>query len=173
MTTSPPTRRRPRRPVPPRLADVRPPDSRGHELVPHTADVGLLACAGDLVGLFEEAAAAFSELTADLTEDVPSGDRATESVTLCAHDLISLAFNWLNELVTVSELRRSAVTGARVECVDVAAEGAGTRLVATIDLVPFDGAAARRHTSVKSATFYRLSVRQFESGWQMTAYLDV
>jgi SHS2 domain-containing protein len=173
MTTSPPMKRRPGRPVPPRVADVRPLDSRGHELVPHTADVGLLACAGDLVGLFEEAAAAFSELTADLTENVPSGECATESVTLCAHDLISLAFSWLNELVTVSELRRSAVTGARVECVDVAAEGAGARLVATIHLVRFDGVTARRHTSVKSATFYRLSVRQSESGWRMTAYLDV
>lgn len=173
MTTSPPTQRPPRRPVPPRPADSRPPDSRGHELVPHTADVGLLARAGDLPGLFEEAAAAFSELTADLTESVPTGERAAESVTLCAHDLVSLAFSWLNELVAVSELRRSAVTGARVECVDVAAEGAGSRLVATIHLVPFDGASARRRSSVKSATFYRLSVRRFESGWQLTAYLDV
>lgn len=59
MATSPPMRRRPRRPLPPRAGDVRPLDSRGHELVPHTADVGLLARAGDLAGLFEEAAAAF------------------------------------------------------------------------------------------------------------------
>ena len=140
-----------------------PPDSRGHELVPHTADVGLLARAEDLAGLFEEAAAAFSELTADLT-NVPAGKRATESVALCAHDLISLAFSWLNELVTASELRRSAVTGARVECVDVAAEGAGARLVATIHLVPFDGVTARCRGSVKAATFYRLSVRQSEIG---------
>lgn len=173
MATSPPMRRRPRRPLPPRAGDVRPLDSRGHELVPHTADVGLLARAGDLAGLFEEAAAAFSDLTADLLENVPLGGRATESVTLCAHDLISLAFSWLNELVTVSELSRSAVTGARVECVDVAAEGAGARLVAAIHVVPFDGVTVRRRTSVKSATFYRLSVRRSESGWQMTAYLDV
>jgi SHS2 domain-containing protein len=166
-------RRRPRRPVPPRVADVRPLDSRGHELVPHTADVGLLARAGDLAGLFEEAAAAFSELTADLTENMPLGEPATESVTLSAHDLISLAFSWLNELVTVSELRRSAVTGARVEYVDVAAAGAGADLVAMIHLVPFDGVSARRRTSVKSATLYRLSVSRYESGWRMTAYLDV
>jgi hypothetical protein len=57
--------------------------------------------------------------------------------------------------------------------VDIAAVGAGARLVATIYLVPLDGVTARRHTSVKSATFYRLSVRQFESGWRLTAYLDV
>jgi SHS2 domain-containing protein len=173
VATDPPISQRRRRPVPPRLADLRPAASRGHELVPHTADVGLRARAGDLAGLFEEAAGAFADLTADLPENVPLGERATEAVTLCAHDLISLAFNWLNELVAVSELRRSAVTGARVERVDVAAEGAGCRLVATIYLVPFDGATARRRTSVKSATFYRLSVRQFDSGWQMTAYLDV
>jgi SHS2 domain-containing protein len=152
---------------------VHPPYQRGHELVPHTADVGLRACAGDLAELFEEAAAAFAELSADLPENVPLEACATEAVTLCAHDLVGLAFNWLNELVTVSELRRSAVTDTRVKRVDVAAEAAGSRLEATIYLVPFDGATARRRTSVKSATFYRLSVRQFGSGWQMTAYLDV
>ncbi|MGA2512811.1 MAG: archease [Candidatus Limnocylindrales bacterium] len=172
MTTSPPIRQ-PRRRVPPRVEDVQTLGPRGHEILPHTADVGLVARAGDLAGLFEEAAAAFSELTADITENVPSGGSATESVTLCAHDLTGLAFSWLNELVTAGELRRSAVTGAGVESVDVAAEGAGARLVATIRLAPFDGVAVMRRTSVKSATFYRLSVRRSESGWRMTAYLDV
>ena len=173
MTTNHPVSHRARQPASFRPADVRPPYRRGHELVPHTADVGLRARAGDLAGLFEEAAAAFSELTTDVPENVPLEACATQAVTLGAHDLVGLAFNWLNELVTVSELRGSAVTGTRVERVDVAAEGAGSRLEATISLVPFDGATARRRTSVKSATFYRLSVRRFESGWQMTAYLDV
>lgn len=142
--------------------------ARGHELVPHTADAGLRAWAPDLPALFEEAAAAVGELSADIVPYAPRG--IAQGIDLGAEDLPALAFAWLGELIGLVDVR-GAIAAAGVE--ELARHGRQWRLRASATFVPFDGGAVRRRADVKAPTYHRLAVEQTEGGWSMTAYLDI
>ncbi len=167
---------------------------RGHSPIEHTADVGLRASAADLAGLFEEAALALAEIAADAPRPAPAewamGGLVCERIALEAPDLAALAFAWLNELIGLADASRSALISAAVETVvpdraAVAAGGpagrdrarggvtpGGWRLAATACFVPF-GPGVRPRLGVKSATYHGLAVDGGETGWTLTAYLDV
>lgn len=150
---------------------------RGHRILPHTADAGIAAEGPTLEALFEEAAAAIAELSADLERagESDAGERPTarhlrRSVELAAPDLVGLAFAWLNELIGLVDVV-GAIVGCRVFAVDVGPDGA--RLRASVDLVPFDGVRVRRRADVKSATYHGLVVEPVVGGLRLTAYLDL
>lgn len=168
---------------------------RGHRILPHTADAGIAAEGPTLEALFEEAAAAIAELSADVEESGPgpAGEtgpgpgeaasagqtRSTEwppaehlrrSVEISAPDLVGLAFAWLNECIGLVDVA-GAIVGARVFAVDVGPNGA--RLRASVDLAPFDGRRVRRRADIKSATYHGLAVEPIDGGWTLTAYLDL
>ncbi len=150
-----------------------------HEILSHTADVGLRVEAPDLPALFGEAAAALAELAAD----VPAGARELppERVELEAADLVGLAYEWLNELIGLAEVRRAALVEARVERLEQVPpsgnpgdEASWTwRLDGAIRLARFEDGAARPRVGVKSATYHDLRVERSGAGWTLTAYLDV
>ncbi len=164
---------------------------RGHRILPHTADAGIAAEGPTLEALFEEAAAAVAELSADVdAAALAPGDGQAEargggaaaggsspraplvrrSVELSAPDLVGLAFAWLNECIGLVDVA-GAIVGCRVFAV---AEGPdGARLRASVDLVPFDGVRVRRRADVKSATYHGLAVERIPGGWSLTAYLDL
>ena len=153
--------------------------SRHHELVGHTADLGLTAAAPDLPSLFEEAALALAEASADIdpspaepgSRDAASG----EAIELEAGDLAALAYAWLNELIGLAQARGEALARTEVATVKEAPDN-GWRLVGRAWFVPFtagDGPGARARLDVKSATYHRLAVRRGRRGWRLTAYLDV
>ncbi len=143
---------------------------RGHELLPHTADAGLRARAADLPALFEEAAACLAELAADVDQGGAAGEHPIE---LDAEDLPALAFAWLNELISLADVRAAAIAGVRVTVVTVEPAGGRVGLKATVALVPY-GRRARPRVDVKSATYHRLAVEPDPGGgWVLTAYLDV
>ena len=142
--------------------------ARGHEFLPHTADAGLRAWAPDLPALFEEAAAALGELSADVAPHAPSG--IAQRIDLAAGDLPGLAFGWLGELIGLVDVR-GAIAGTSVD--ELAREGGQWRLQAWVTLLPFGGATVRRRADVKAPTYHRLAVEQTEGGWSMTAYLDI
>ena len=151
--------------------------ARRHELVGHTADVGLRAGAPDLDGVFEEAALALAEAAADV--DAPAsgrdgGDESAERVELEADDLAGLAYAWLNELIGLAQSRGQALAGTTVEAVEET--DPGWRLSARARFTPYaEGGAtgARARLDIKSATFHRLEVRSTRDGWHLVAYLDV
>jgi len=150
-----------------------------HEILSHTADVGLRVEAPDLVALFDEAAAALAELAADVPAGAP--ELPPERVELEAADLAGLAYEWLNELIGLADVRRAALVGGRVERLeqlpppgDPGDEGSWTwRLEGTVRLARFEGGAVRPRVGVKSATYHGLRVEPSGAGWTMTAYLDV
>lgn len=149
---------------------------RGHRILPHTADAGIAADGPTLEALFEEAAAAIAELSADVEAPEPSeageapGRHVRRSVELSAPDLVGLAFAWLNECIGLVDVV-GAIVGCRVFAVDVRSGEA--RLRASVDLVPFDGIRVRRRADVKSATYHGLAVEPVPGGWRLTAYLDL
>lgn len=147
---------------------------RRHTIVPHTADAGLLVAAPTLSSLFEEAASALASFTADVAPGTPAS--VWEAVELEAIDLPGLAYGWLNELVTLSDVHRGALVEATVDRID---EPAGSppdrswRLTGRIGLRPYASGGARARRQAKSATYHRLEVRHRGRRWTMLAYLDI
>jgi tRNA nucleotidyltransferase (CCA-adding enzyme) len=146
------------------------PSRRGHEPLPHTADVGLRAWGPTPAAAFEEAAMALGELTADVATDGGRASAGGERIEIEGRDLVGLAYAWLNELVGLIDVS-GALDMVRVETVSPSADG--WRLQATVDLVGFDGVLVRRGADVKSATYHGLDVVDEAGAWTITAYLDV
>jgi tRNA nucleotidyltransferase (CCA-adding enzyme) len=140
---------------------------RGHETLPHTADVGIRAVGPDLPALFEEAALAVGAIAADPGPGVAEAPIAVETVELDGADLPALAFAWLNELIGLVDINGPLVR-AEVRVVEPVA-GGGWRLRG---LAAFGGTAAAR-LDIKSATYHGLTVEPVPGGWRLTAYLDI
>jgi SHS2 domain-containing protein len=143
---------------------------RGHEMLPHTADVGLRAWGPTREEAFEEAAVALGELTAEVATGSQPVRERTRRIELEARDLPGLAFAWLNEIVGLVDLD-GAIRAVRVVGIEPIEEG--WRLTAALGLAPFDGALVRRRADVKSATYHGLAVEDQAGTWSVTAYLDV
>jgi len=142
--------------------------TRGHEPIPHTADVGLRAWGPSVADAFEEAAVGLVKLGLGR----PIGGRAGlwESIELEADDLEGLAYAWLNELIAIGEIHRAAVTAVA----DLRVEGPGpAQLVARVGLRRFAGSADRPLRHLKAATYHGLRVWPSGSGWTLVAYVDV
>jgi SHS2 domain-containing protein len=141
---------------------------RGHQVIGHTADVGLKATAADSAALFEEAASALAELSADVA--LPARLVAVDVQTE-AHDLAELAYRWLNELIGLAEDCGEAL--ARTEVSSVRGHGGGWRLRGRAWFAPFGGASVRPRLQVKAATMHGLRVEGSPDGWELEVYLDV
>ena len=160
---------------PARSLDVSGPDGhrrrsrqRWHRALTHTADVGFRAVAHDAVGLFEEAAAALAELSADVRTPVRL---EPQQVAISAQDLTQLMYCWLNELIGLAEVRGEALVRADASAV----EATGTEWVARgrAWFAPFDGTEVRARLQVKAATLHRLRVLAAAERWRVEAYLDI
>jgi SHS2 domain-containing protein len=145
---------------------------RGHEVLPHTADAGFRARADALPALFEEAARALGELMA---ETDPGLEPALwEEISLEADDLTDLAYAWLNELIGLAEIRRSAMTAVEVAHIaSPAADRPTWLLAARVGLLPHGTAGVRSGAQVKSATYHGLAVEGDDGHWTMEAYVDI
>jgi SHS2 domain-containing protein len=141
---------------------------RWHEAVDHTADVGLRAAAPDGEALFEEAAAALAELSAD----VGGADALhLEVIEIMTGDLEQLMFRWLNELIGLAEVRGEALVRTEVSRVERGRMGWVVRGRAWF--APFDATGVRPRVQVKAVTLHRLRVTQAPKGWALEAYLDI
>jgi SHS2 domain-containing protein len=131
---------------------------RGHELIEHTADVGLRIWAPTLEDVFAEAAIGLVGVmgTAD-------GDPVSERVTLESTDLDALFVDWLSEVLFLFEARKIVPLDVRVGI-----DREHCSLDATIDgvrVTMFD----EHGPAVKAVTFHGLRVAEGEA----TVYLDV
>lgn len=142
--------------------------ARGHRVLAHTADAGLEAWAPDAGALFEEAALALADISADV--EPGTAPTAREAVAVEAPDAEGLVFAWLNELIGLIDARGAAITGADVDLVRLEDR---PLVRATVRLAPFDGRRVRRRSDIKSATYHRLTVRRVQDGWSLVAYLDI
>jgi SHS2 domain-containing protein len=134
----------------------------GHELLEHTADVGIRAWGPTREVAFAEAALALAELL-----DVRgSGDGRVREIRLSGTDPGSLLVDFLNELVVIVETEDVAIGGVRVPRV---AEDA---LEADVLLTRPDH--RPEGVVVKAATYYGLTVEDRPDGTvEARVYLDV
>lgn len=147
---------------------------RRHAIVPHTADAGFRVAAPTLASLFEEAASALGDFTADLA---PGTCASTwEAIEIEEIDLPGLAYAWLNELVALGDVYHGAIVDVTVDSVDqLAGERPNRpwRLHGRVGLYPYTSGGARPRRQVKSATYHRLEVERRGRGWTMLVYLDI
>jgi SHS2 domain-containing protein len=133
----------------------------GHELLEHTADVGIRATGASLEEAFEQATVGLAELLGAVR---PGGGEPV-AVTVRAPDLGALLVDWLGETLWLAEVRQAALAGVRVDRVGGGQASGELRLRAGAG--PADG------TPVKAVTYHRLRVERRPDGWLAEVYLDV
>jgi SHS2 domain-containing protein len=131
---------------------------RGHELVEHTADVGLRVWGQSLEDVFAQAAIGLVAVMG--RADGPS---VSETVKLDAPDLGALFVDWLSEVLFLFEARQVAPTDVRVR---IDREACG--LSATIDGVKA-ASFVQEGPAVKAVTYHGLEISDHEA----VVYLDV
>jgi SHS2 domain-containing protein len=136
--------------------------ARGHELIEHTADVGLHVWAPTLDELFEEAAngliAVMGEGSGEMTK--------REEIALEAPDLGSLFVDWLSEVLFLFEAREVLPSIIRVHVED------DTRLSATIEGPSTEGF-REQGPAVKAVTYHGLEIGPSNDRFEARVYLDV
>lgn len=131
-----------------------------HEIIEHTADVGIEAEASSPEELFREVAIGLLEIE-DVWRPGP-GDPLTVEVTGRDHGALLVA--WIDELIYLQEAKDASVTD--IEVIEVTDRD----LQARIYLGPGTPSSG---TAVKAATFHRLSVEREGQIWRARVYLDI
>jgi len=162
--------------------------SKPYEYLPHPADVGFLARGKTLEKVFEAAALALSDCGWELARV-----RARKKLDITAHaaTLEDLMFIWLSEILYETdaagwvfkefEVERVAQPGLPAEA--LAQAGAGNSKKPDLGLLweirgvargeKFTKKRHRARTYIKAVTYHQLAVKQTNSGWQATVFLDV
>jgi SHS2 domain-containing protein len=131
---------------------------RGHELVEHTADVGLHVWGSSLEDVFAEAAVGLIRVMGR-----GEGPPASEAVELEAPDLDALFVDWLSEVLFLFEAREVVPRDARVRI-----DRDTCALSATVDGVRAESF-VQEGPAVKAVTYHGLKLTDHEA----LVYLDV
>jgi SHS2 domain-containing protein len=136
--------------------------SRTHEILEHTADVGILSRGSTI----EEAFAAAAEGLAELTGAWFPGEGRERPVEVRGADREALLVSWLDELLFLHEAEDAVFGGFDVDGVS------DDRLRARV-LVAGRAGRDLEDVGIKAATYHRLKVEPNEDGWVAQIYLDV
>ena len=136
---------------------------RRYEVLPHTADAGIIAYGGTLFELFENAAYGMFDLMYDLASLGGGPDRP---VMAAGDTLDELLVGWLGELLYESEtadLAFRTFTVDRLEEGGVQGAASGPRRQG----VQLSGA------PIKAVTYHDLAVVQVPDGWWARVIFDI
>ncbi|QSQ26664.1 archease [Pyxidicoccus parkwayensis] len=134
-----------------------------YEFEPHTSEVQVHVEGTDLGALFEEAGYALAEVMLGEEPPEPPPSMEEEDVTLDAADTEALLVDWLNELISRTDLRKRVYTHLTVDEIDERKLHARIRGF-TPDVLK---------TAVKAATFHGVDIREHEDRFLATVVLDV
>lgn len=130
---------------------------------PHTSEVRIRVEGTDLAELFEEAGYALAEVMLGESPPEPPAGAEEEHVTLDAADTEALLVDWLNELISRSDMKKRVYTHVVVDAL------AERKLHARIR--GFTPEVLK--TAVKAATFHGLEIREHEDRFIAFVVLDV
>ena len=134
----------------------------------HGADIGLEIESDDLEGLFSEAGRSIFSLMVDIEEI--QGEENLE-LDLIEHNLEDLLYEWLSELLSLSNLRGQVY--GRFPRLTITETNSDYRLKAVAEGENID---PRRHelgTEVKAVTYQGLEINEIEDGWRCRFVVDV
>lgn len=136
--------------------------SSSYEIVEHTADVGIVAHAPTLEGLFEQTTYGLLEI---MDAFHPGPRSRSVEINLQSSDVEALLVDWLNEIVFIQESNDATFTSVEVT-------GVRDDRIAG-ELFWADNAKQPAGTAVKAATYHQLSVRKEGESWTARVYVDV
>jgi SHS2 domain-containing protein len=135
-----------------------------YETFDHTADVGIRAIAGDLPGVFSEAARGLLSLLVEDVESVLATDEIV--ITLQELDLAFLLFDWLRELLYLFDARQFLACAFDIEIV-------GDRLTARVRGEMIHPLRHQLAHEVKAITSHGLALHRKESGYEVEFIVDI
>ncbi len=139
-----------------------------YEFIEHTADVGIRVKAGDLKGIFKNAALAMFDIVAEKRTE--NREQRTENsreiiVKQKANDLKELFVNWLNDLLSLSAVKGLIFCDFKINKID---EG-NLQAVAAAEAIKN----YKVNVEIKAATYHQLKLEETKGGWQAEVIFDV
>lgn len=138
---------------------------KSYTIIEHTADIGVAVEAGDLAGIFVNAAVAMFDIMAErLTAPSPE-TRVKLNVKLSAAKPDELLIRWLNELLSLSATKKLIFVDYRVHNIDDT----------TLDIAVFgeDVSNYRFNAEIKAATYHDLELVKTTSSYKAKVIFDV
>ncbi len=149
-----------------------------YEQLDISGDVGLRVRGKTLEELFENAAAGMSELITDASR---TKETEKKEVVLSSDNNENLLIQWLNELIFLFDTygfigKRFNLSLQRPDNVGAAAENRNSypiRLEAKVSGGIFDPKINESRLLIKAATYYGLSLKKTDAGWEATVVFDI
>ncbi len=135
-----------------------------YEVFEHTADLGLRIITPDLNTLFAQAGKGFFSLVIENIDDVCPLEHLT--IKIDGEDLEYLFFDWLNELLYISETKHLVFSEfiVNVDKTGLTAQVSGEKLDPSRHMLDHE---------VKAITYHGLLVAEKENGWLAEVILDI
>jgi SHS2 domain-containing protein len=130
-----------------------------------TADVAFIAYGKDLNELFANSALAMFEVMIN-TKQIE--EKVEEFVSVDGYDLESLMFNWLNELLYISDSKNLAFSKFEVKVDD-----RNFKLEAICKGEEINPEKHETRTVVKAATYHQMKIWQEDNIWKAQVILDI
>lgn len=137
---------------------------RQFEIIEHPADVGFIAYGATREELFANAAHAVMTLACDPQQ---LAERESREIEASGADIESLLYDWLAEILALSDAEHLFFRRAEVHEVGAA------RVRGTVYGEKYDKQRHRAGTYIKAVTYHQLKVEQSADGWTARVYLDV
>ncbi len=141
--------------------------AKDYELIEHTADIGIRVRAGDLKGIFKNAALAMFDIAAEKKSRLSAVSRELRTIAVKqdAESLEELFINWLNELLSLSATKELIFSDFKIDKIDdenlrAKAIGLGINNY-------------RVNTEIKAATYHQLKLQKENGGWVAEVIFDV
>jgi SHS2 domain-containing protein len=129
-----------------------------------TADVGFLAYGKDLNEVFSNSALAMFETMID-TKGVKQ--KVKKTIEIDSHDLKSLLFDWLNELIFHYGAENLAFSKF-----DIKIDDENFKLKATCQGEKINLQKHEVRTEVKAATYHKMEIKETKQGWEAQVIVD-
>ena len=132
-----------------------------YELLEHRADLRIKVFGQDLAELFVNAALAVAEQQNPEAKNQPAQE--WESVEINSPDLNSLLVDWLNEILSRSDLNKKIYFNFKIEELSekhCQAKIAGQKV-------------AQKQIDIKAATYHNLEIKKVNNHWQVIIIFDI
>ena len=134
-----------------------------YETFEHESDIGIRGFGGSIEEAFENAAVALYSVMVNTGKIAP---KETRVVTVSAPDRELLLVEWLNALLSLSDIERMVFSKFEVKIKDMLLTG-------TVWGEPLDRARHEAHVEVKGATYHLLSVKEQDGRYTAQCVVDV
>lgn len=138
---------------------------KNYALIEHTADTGIMLEAGTPEELFINSAAAMFDIMAERVSGKKRRRLEKFPVIETGDNIEELFINWLNELLSLSQVKE------KIFCEFVFEQFGEKNLRAVVS--GEDIANYRVEKEIKAATYHELEVRKINSSWQAKVIFDV